>query len=230
MPKRSASAKPAPAKKAGKAGGNDALAAAFDELKFYEMKSTNHHAAVAYDKVAKAIRAHKSVISSGAEMASTPGVGKASVAKIDEFLSSGKVAKLEEFRSTWGELPEQVTKTMKSGATGKSAKPSKTKPVPAAVVKKIKAAQTNYEAKSNDTLKTLLRQNGGKVSGTKAELARRCAEGQVLGAFPKCPLCHAGKPQLDFKTGEYKCPGYMDDDKWAPCIFKGELERDKWNE
>jgi hypothetical protein len=236
MPKRSASAKPEPAAKkaGGKTQSNEALAAAFDELKMYEMKSTNHHAAVAYDKVAKAIRAQKSLVTSGAEMAKVAGVGKASVAKIDEYVAKGSIEKLEGFRKTWGELPPELTKAMKSCASGKTAKNSAkdagVKPVTAAVIKKIKAAEAQFETMSNDSLKTILRQNGATVGGNKAELVRRCAEGKTLGAFPKCPLCHAGKPKLDLKTGIYSCPGYMDDDKWAPCIFKGGLTREAWQE
>jgi hypothetical protein len=229
MPKRSPSADAAApkAKKGGKPESNEDMAAAFDQLKMYEMKSGGHHAAVAYDKVAKAIRMKKSIISAGADMGDVAGVGKASVAKMDEFLTSGKIGKLEEFRKNWGELPAEVTQALKSGAGKKAAAKAKN-PISATTLKKIKAAEAEFDPKSNDTLKALLRQNGGMVSGNKADLSRRCAEGKVLGAFPRCPLCHAGKPKLDFKTGAYTCPGFMDDDKWAPCIFKGDLKRDPW--
>jgi hypothetical protein len=238
--KRSASAakvtdetKPA-AKKAGKTESNELIATVFDELKMYEIKSGNKFAGVAYDKVAKALRASALVIASGSDVAHLAGVGKASVEKIDEFFTTGKVAKLEEFRSLIGELPTAVIASMKSGGAssgkGKGNGDAKGKPVSAADKKKITKAVEDFEAMSIETLKGLLRKNNGLVSGTKAELTRRCAEGKVLGAFPLCPLCSAGKPKFDIKTGLFKCPGYMDDDKWAPCIFSGAIDRSPWVE
>ena len=233
MPKRSASAKPAEpaAKKAGATDSNEALAAAFDELKLYEVKAGGRFAGVTYDKVAKAIRAKKSVITAGSDLKDTAGVGASSIAKIDEFLSTGKIAKLEEHRSTYGELPPAVANALKSGAKAgaKGDAKSTVKKLPPATLKQIEAAENDFDSHTIDMLKALLRQNNGKVTGTKAELIARCAEGKVLGAFPTCPLCSGGKPSLNLKTGEYKCPGYMDDDQWSPCFWKGgEVERPAW--
>ena len=45
-----------------------------------------------------ALAAHTAQITSGKEAKKLAGIGKSSADKIDEFLSSGKVAKLEEYK------------------------------------------------------------------------------------------------------------------------------------
>ena len=49
-------------------------------------------------------------------------------------------------------------------------------------------------------------------TGTKADLVERIADCQVLGAIPKCSHCGGGQPRFNNKTGQYYCPGYMEDE------------------
>ena len=82
-----------------------------------------------------------------------------------------------------------------------------------------------------NALKEMCRKNDQKIGGTKPELIERIAQGQILGKIPRCPNCAGGKPQFDFKTGYYKCPGYQDDDKFRWCQKKfnfDEITRDSW--
>ena len=51
-------------------------------------------------------------------------------------------------------------------------------------------------------------------TGTKADLVEKIADGKVLGAITKCPFCGGGQPRFNNKTGEYYCPGYMEDDEF----------------
>lgn len=213
-----------PATKAHAAESNEPLAAAFDELKMYEAKLGDRWAGSTYDKVARAIRAHKSVIKAGADVAHLDGIGKASVAKIDEFISTGSLKKLNEFKDKFGPIPG--LQSGKSAAAGGAAKANK---VTAAQKKQIAKAAEGYESKKIDELKDVLRRNDQLLGGTKGELVHRCAEGEVLGALPRCPVCGAGKLKFDAKSGMFKCPGYMDDDEFKPCFFKsGDVDRVAW--
>jgi hypothetical protein len=232
---RSAAGEGAVAKDQPKADSNDAIAAVFDQLKFYEAKLGNKFAGVAYDKVAKAIRAFKSTITSGNDLKAVAGVGEASRAKIDEFLTTGTVSKLEEFKKL-GDLPAELvsaagkvtTKSKGDGGKGKVGDVVGT-PLTSAQKSAIKSAAEKMDALSVEALKAMLRANDGLLSGGKSDLVQRCAEGKVLGALPRCPLCSAGKLKFDSKSGIYNCPGYMDDDKWAPCFFKsGAIDRRPW--
>ncbi|CAG9319539.1 unnamed protein product [Blepharisma stoltei] len=88
-----------------------------------------------------------------------------------------------------------------------------------------------YKGKTNDELKSILRKNDQKVSGTKDELAERIADGVVLGAIPKCPSCGGGRPKFDFKKGTYYCAGYRDDVDFVNCHKKyslSDLPRNSW--
>ena len=49
-------------------------------------------------RVSAALAAHTEKITSGKEAKKLAGIGKSSADKIDEYLSSGKVAKLEEYK------------------------------------------------------------------------------------------------------------------------------------
>jgi hypothetical protein len=201
-------------------GGKDGIIAVFDELKMYEQRDGNGWAAVAYSKVSTALRNFKGTITSGADVKHLAGVGKASVSKIDEYLSSGKVDALEKLRELHGKLPEGVI------AGGDKVKG---KPLTKAQLAKISKKEEELDGMSIDGLKVALRANRQVTTGTKGELLGRVAEGMVLGAIPTCPLCSGGKLRFDQKTGIYKCPGYMDDDTFRPCHFKGaEVTRVAW--
>lgn len=250
MPKRSRSASEAEAKPAKEAstataGGdakaadkNEPIAKVFEQLMLYESKGGNKWAAVAYNKVVKTIRGLKTVITKGSDVAHLEGFGKAAVTKIDEFLTTGTLKKLDEFKETFGALPSEALKslgTASTAAAGKTAKgaaaKAKGKPVSAADLKKIKAETETYSDMSADKLKGILKANGQTTTGTKADLADRCAQGKVLGRIPLCPLCCAGKLRFDLKTGIYSCPGFMDDDTFSPCFFKSDaVDRLPWVE
>ena len=221
---------------------------AFEKLSVYETHN-NKWASVAYRKVLAIIIAHNKPIVSSADIADKEGVGKASKEKLDEFLKTGKIAKLDEYKETYGELddaqlPLSTTlanggsvSTVKSGGKGSKAAGAvigvKGKKLPAATLKKIKEVMDKYEAMTAENLKGILRANKQIIGGTKAELVQRCAEGQILGAIPLCPVCFAGKPRYDIATGVYKCPGYTDDDEYKPCYFQGTdetISRTPWSE
>ena len=204
---------------------NDALIKVFEELMVYESKAGNTWGGSAYQKVAAALKKLKKPVTAGTDVANLAGFGKASVEKIDEFLKTGKIQKLEELKELYGDIPTGMV--MKSGgkaaATAAASKPTKDQ------LKKIAKEAELLELNSIDQLKQLLRQNGQVLSGTKGELIERCAEGKILGAIPVCPLCGAGKLRYAAKTGLYTCPGYMDDDKFHKCVFvSGSVARNPW--
>ena len=94
----------------------------------------------------------------------------------------------------------------------------------------------NAEKLSESTiaeLKELCRKNGQKVTGTKPELIERIADGQVLGAIPKCTSCGGGRPKWDPKSATYTCPGYMEDADFINCHKKfsmSEIQRTTWQD
>ena len=77
---------------------NAPLAGVFKELSSFEYKKGDNIKGTAYKKVSAALAAHTAQITSGKEAKKLAGIGKSSADKIDEFLSSGKVAKLEEYK------------------------------------------------------------------------------------------------------------------------------------
>ena len=77
---------------------NAPLAGVFKELSSFEYKKGDNIKGTAYKKVSAALAAHTEKITSGKEAKKLAGIGKSSADKIDEFLSSGKVAKLEEYK------------------------------------------------------------------------------------------------------------------------------------
>lgn len=82
---------------------------------------------------------------------------------------------------------------------------------------------------TTNELKEECRLNDQKVSGIKKELVERVADGRVKGAIPRCPQCTGGKLRFNPRTGNYKCPGYMDDEDFVKCnkVYKSLIRR-KW--
>lgn len=78
---------------------NQTLADAFAELSGFEFKRGEKFKGGTWSKVAKAIRDAEDEISSGKQALKLKGVGKSSAAKIDEFLETGTLEKLEEYRA-----------------------------------------------------------------------------------------------------------------------------------
>lgn len=78
---------------------NADLALAFLELADLYFKQGDRMRGASYRKVATAIAEQPEKITSGKECAKLPGVGKASVLKIDEFLTTGGIEKLDELRN-----------------------------------------------------------------------------------------------------------------------------------
>ncbi|KAG6603023.1 dna polymerase beta [Phytophthora cinnamomi] len=78
---------------------NQSLADAFAELSGFEFKRGEKFKGGTWSKVAKAIRDCESTISCGKDALKLKGVGKSSAAKIDEFLETGTLEKLEEYRA-----------------------------------------------------------------------------------------------------------------------------------
>eukprot|EP00756_Hemistasia_phaeocysticola_P000474 Hpha_TRINITY_DN10330_c0_g1::TRINITY_DN10330_c0_g1_i1::g.116088::m.116088 len=214
-------------KKGGGGGGNDELADAFADLAKLELMAASsgddksRWAAAAYKKVAAAIRAHKSPITTGKEAGALPGVGKQSALKAEEFINTGKISRLEELREEMGD------------ALGALKSATKKKPLSAAEKKSIAQAVEEAMELSVAALKEELKQNRQKTTGNKTDLSKRVGEGRVLGATPKCPgikgTCGLGFLAFNPDTGVYTCPGGFDDDKFVPCGFSsGEVKREKW--
>jgi hypothetical protein len=78
---------------------NQELADAFAELSGFEFKRGEKFKGGAWSKVAKAIRESEDVITSGKQATKLKGIGKSSAAKIEEFLETGTIHTLEEFRA-----------------------------------------------------------------------------------------------------------------------------------
>jgi hypothetical protein len=184
-------------------GDNSTLIAAFEELAPYEAKR-NKHAPFTYGRIVKAIREHGRVITAGADVAKAVGVGPKTVADIDELLMTGKLAQLEKHKATRGPVP--VAAPM-SEATAAEVAARKAQLVGTATVARLKVT---------------LQANGQATTGAKDELARRCAEGAVMGRIPKCPACKDGMLRYDATSGVYACPGFHDPDsnKFRHCRFK----------
>jgi predicted RNA-binding Zn-ribbon protein involved in translation (DUF1610 family) len=71
--------------------------------------------------------------------------------------------------------------------------------------------------------------NNQPKTGNKTELIERCADGKLLGSIPRCPECGGGRLRFDKVTGDYKCPGYMEDVAFRSCNRKfgrEEIQRD----
>ncbi|GLE00442.1 hypothetical protein PINS_up009199 [Pythium insidiosum] len=78
---------------------NQELADAFAELSGFEFKRGERFKGGTWSKVAKAIRDHDEKITSGKQAQKLKGIGKSAAAKIDEFLESGTLEQLEEYRA-----------------------------------------------------------------------------------------------------------------------------------
>lgn len=82
-------------------------------------------------------------------------------------------------------------------------------------------------------LKRILENNGQRTKAGcgKRDVVRRCIDGMLYGALPKCPECGTeGTLYWDMDDGAYKC--FADASEWAGCQFemkdfKG-LVRKKW--
>eukprot|EP01062_Namystynia_karyoxenos_P021219 TRINITY_DN18056_c0_g2_i2.p2 TRINITY_DN18056_c0_g2~~TRINITY_DN18056_c0_g2_i2.p2 ORF type:complete len:278 (+),score=77.52 TRINITY_DN18056_c0_g2_i2:124-834(+) len=221
--RKAAAAGPAAAggsKKARSEGPNAELAECFRQLAQYELMADPGRggwAANAYKKVAATLKGLSAPVKSGAAAAALPNVGKASAAKIQEWLDTGKISRLEEFRSDLGPLD----------------KPVKGTPLTPAQMKAVAQATKEAMELGAAELKAELRRNGQKCTGSKAELAARVGDGRTLGAIPKGPAgkgcCGVGYLSFDPKTGLYTCPGGFDDDHYVPCAFKsGGVVRKEW--
>ena len=99
--------------------------------------------------------------------------------------------------------------------------------------KQYKENKEKLESYTQAELKELCRKNGQKVTGLKPELIERVADGEVLGAIPKCSSCGGGRPRWNAKSGTYECPGYMEDDEFINCRRKfgiGDIIRTPWQD
>ena len=76
---------------------NEALAAIFKELSHFEFKQSQP-LSVAYMLVADTLRAHPDKIVSGPAAQQLPNIGRETGKKINEFLSTGRIERLEKYR------------------------------------------------------------------------------------------------------------------------------------
>lgn len=89
-------------KKAKDEGGDDGpnadLVAIFKELSGFEFKKKERFKGVAYKNVAATLKDHPEKITSGKEAQKLPSIGPESAKKIDQFLNTGQVERLEKYR------------------------------------------------------------------------------------------------------------------------------------
>ncbi|KAL3667040.1 hypothetical protein V7S43_007983 [Phytophthora oleae] len=78
---------------------NQSLADAFAELSGFEFKRGEKFKGGTWSKVAKAIRDCEKEITCGKDALKLKGVGKSSATKIDEFIDTGTLETLEEYRA-----------------------------------------------------------------------------------------------------------------------------------
>jgi hypothetical protein len=86
------------------------------------------------------------------------------------------------------------------------------------VDKKTQKVASNLKSYTNHELKKFLTLNDQKISGTKAELCVRVADGMLYGVLPKCPKCGAGT--LKHEDGIFSCPGFFQDTHFKRCSYK----------
>lgn len=251
--KAAPAAKKASKKPAAGAGATQQMAdlvLAFKQLAIFAQRDpeANGFAARAYDNAAKVLDDYVSkgkVIASGASMSGYSGIGPASVAKIDEFLTTGKIAKLEAYIAEWGPLDANVLAGAKSvlksgggaaaggagaGGAGSDKDGVVRTAITKAVEKEIRAAAEQLSRKTNAALQAELRLNGAKTSGTKTSLVNRAAHQVVLGCTPgRCPLCGGGRPAFSNEDASpipagagvvFMCKGFYDDTTYRSCTFR----------
>ena len=80
-------------------GLNATLAALFSELAGFEFKREEKFKGMAYKKVAAVLLAHSEKITGGSQAALLPGVGKQSATKIQEYIDTGKIDRLERYHN-----------------------------------------------------------------------------------------------------------------------------------
>ncbi|CAE7245102.1 unnamed protein product, partial [Symbiodinium necroappetens] len=82
-------------------GPNEELAKLFDELSSFEFKKggTSKFAGVAYKSVAGTLRGLDEKVISGKSIAHLKGVGKETVKKIDQYIETGSIERLEKYRN-----------------------------------------------------------------------------------------------------------------------------------
>lgn len=206
---------------------NVPLVKAFRDLAFYEGRCGNKWGRIANFKVARALTYYDDEVRSGKEVRHLAGIGKNSIARIEEFLTSAEASKssgdgrggtmksLEAFKATFGSsyTPPSIEDYARQNPFAC--------PPPAAIVAKVEAAKAQFSRMPVADLKRLLKANGQAMMGLKEGIVQRVAEGYVMGAIPNCPKCYGGRPRYDITTGIYSCPGYMDDDTFVNCYFKG---------
>ena len=97
--------------------------------------------------------------------------------------------------------------------------------------KQLDQFEAVFSKKSIVELKSILKENNQIQSGSKKDLVDRCSQGKLLGSLPMCSKCSGGKLRFNIKTGQYYCPGYMDDTDFINCGFKpnfGDVLRNPW--
>jgi hypothetical protein len=130
-------------------------------------------------------------------------------------------------------LKQTVKKVMRSTEKKKKTKsPVKKSPLSSSQQKDLSKLKVVYDSKSTAELKAILKLNTQVMTGTKADLVERCAQGKLLGALPNCPKCFGGKLRFDLKKGEYRCPGFMDDTDFVFCKFSATsgITRNQWQD
>ena len=97
---------------------------------------------------------------------------------------------------------------------------------------KLKEFEEFFDSKNMAELKSILKNNNQVCSGTKSDLVERCSQGKLFGGLPNCSVCFGGKLRFNIKTGEYNCPGFMNDTEFSFCKFRATngIVRNPWQD
>ena len=145
------------------------------------------------------------------------------VSKATKVSKVPKVSKVQETKKKDTKKPPKKAVVPKSKAVKKTSMP---KDKPKAGPKRAKGAKkeakckgytedeqkrykdlvATYSAMTNDQLKGILRANAQSMTGDKNKLVDKCADGELLGAMPKCNACGGGYLKWDSKKGKSPLP------------------------
>jgi hypothetical protein len=144
-----------------------------------------------------------------------------------------KEVKTRTFKVT-SPLKEKVKKVLKTNEKPKKVQKIKKSEnsISSSDERKLKELEESFDKCTIVELKMILKKNNQVCTGTKTDLVQRCTQGKLWGALPNCSKCFGGKLRYNIKTGEYYCPGYMNDIDFVFCSFRATdgLTRNPWQD
>lgn len=197
----------------------------FRELEIMANKKGLRYAPLTYQKAYLALCRARKPITSGKVAMNYKGIGKTCASYVQEFLDTGKVSILEEWKKKVDDADTGVN-SLELPIPIENLTPI---PISAEDKKKLQDAVKRLKPYTRKMLREYLRENDQAMTQAKKdELIERVADGEVFGALPRCPVCGGGKIRFNNKR-VYYCPGYMDDDVFQSCTFtSATIKRNPW--